>query len=84
MSVLLACMVNWCWECSLTDPVVLYSFVLGVFGIMFGLAGVMLNDWPAVRAAGFFQGYNHITWIVIFLQVRYNTGETLVLVEQTL
>lgn len=41
---------------------------LGVFGLLFGLLGVLLYDLNSVKQAGFFQGYNKITWIVISLQ----------------
>ena len=44
--------------------------LLGSFGIIFGLLGVLFNDGKAVQAMGFFQGYNNITWMVIFLQVN--------------
>jgi len=41
---------------------------LGVFGLLFGSLGVLINDYAQVREAGFFQGYNKFTWIVISLQ----------------
>ncbi|KXJ18975.1 UDP-N-acetylglucosamine transporter [Exaiptasia diaphana] len=46
----------------------LRNIQLGSFGIIFGLLGVLFNDGKAVQANGFFQGYNYITWMVIFLQ----------------
>ena len=42
---------------------------LAIFGIIFGLSAVFIDDGSAVRAKGFFQGYNNFTWAVIFLQV---------------
>lgn len=44
--------------------------ILGIFGLLFGLLGVAVNDYSLVKKSGFFQGYSGITWIVISLQVR--------------
>ena len=38
--------------------------------MLFSGIGVVVNDWAAVRADGFFQGYSFIVAIVILLQVR--------------
>ena len=38
--------------------------------IVTGAMGVYINDAEAVRTRGFFQGYNHLTWLVIFMQVN--------------
>ncbi|EDO34876.1 predicted protein [Nematostella vectensis] len=46
----------------------LRNIQLGSFGIVFGLAAVFVNDGKKVQNGGFFQGYNYITWIVVFLQ----------------
>ena len=40
------------------------------YGIIFGVIGVIVNDFSAVRANGFFQGYVGITWFVVTLQVK--------------
>jgi hypothetical protein len=45
------------------------SFIQGSFGIVFGFIAVFINNGTDVRENGFFQGYNYITWIVVFLQV---------------
>lgn len=44
------------------------NFQLGLFSALLGLGGVILNDGSRVSAGGFFQYYNNMTWIVIFLQ----------------
>lgn len=41
----------------------------GVFGFMFGLAGMIVYDGQRVRESGMFQGYNTITYTVVVLQV---------------
>ena len=48
----------------LGSPAALLSFVFGLFG-------VLVMDWSAVREDGFFQGYSVIVGIVICLQVHY-------------
>lgn len=47
------------------------SSFAAIFGIILGIAAVFINDGSAVRAKGFFQGYNRYTWTVIVLQVRF-------------
>ena len=42
---------------------------LGVFSIIFGAAGVIINDWEKVASRGFFDGYTAVVWLVIMLQV---------------
>ncbi len=39
------------------------------YGILFGIMGVIMNDFDAVKQNGFFQGYSGITWFVVSLQV---------------
>ena len=39
------------------------------YGIVFGVTGVIMNDFAAVYENGYFQGYTKITWFVIILQV---------------
>nr|XP_033772118.1 UDP-N-acetylglucosamine transporter [Geotrypetes seraphini]XP_033772119.1 UDP-N-acetylglucosamine transporter [Geotrypetes seraphini]XP_033772120.1 UDP-N-acetylglucosamine transporter [Geotrypetes seraphini]XP_033772121.1 UDP-N-acetylglucosamine transporter [Geotrypetes seraphini] len=41
---------------------------LGFFGGIFGFLGVYIYDGERVSQNGFFQGYNHFTWIVVALQ----------------
>ncbi|CAN7937190.1 unnamed protein product, partial [Ixodes hexagonus] len=41
---------------------------LAIFGFILGIFAMLLSDWEALAAGGFFQGYNSITWTVIFLQ----------------
>lgn len=41
---------------------------MALFGFLFGLAAVVVQDYEIVAAQGFFQGYNAFTWIVIVLQ----------------
>uniref|UniRef100_A0A8B9K599 Solute carrier family 35 member A3a n=1 Tax=Astyanax mexicanus TaxID=7994 RepID=A0A8B9K599_ASTMX len=40
----------------------------GMFGLVFGLFGMVLYDGERVREHGMFQGYNSITWTVVSLQ----------------
>uniref|UniRef100_A0A8C6YYA7 Solute carrier family 35 member A3 n=1 Tax=Nothoprocta perdicaria TaxID=30464 RepID=A0A8C6YYA7_NOTPE len=40
---------------------------LGFFGGIFGFMGVYIYDGEQLSKHGFFQGYNKLTWIVIFL-----------------
>lgn len=44
------------------------NFQLGLFSAVLGLAGVLFNDGSKVASGGFFQYYNGMTWMVIFLQ----------------
>jgi hypothetical protein len=37
--------------------------------MVFGAAGVIINDWEKVAQRGFFDGYTSIVWLVIMLQV---------------
>ena len=46
----------------------------GMFGLVFGLFGMLLYDGERVREHGMFQGYNSITWTVVSLQVRLDPG----------
>uniref|UniRef100_V5HD05 Putative solute carrier family 35 udp-n-acetylglucosamine udp-glcnac transporter n=1 Tax=Ixodes ricinus TaxID=34613 RepID=V5HD05_IXORI len=41
---------------------------LAIFGFLLGILAMLLADWNALLAEGFFQGYNSVTWTVIFLQ----------------
>lgn len=41
----------------------------GMFGLVFGLFGMLAYDGERVRESGMFQGYNTITWTVVALQV---------------
>lgn len=47
----------------------LSSSLPGLFGFVFGSAGMMVYDGQRVREAGMFQGYNTITYTVVVLQV---------------
>ncbi|XP_038069750.1 UDP-N-acetylglucosamine transporter-like [Patiria miniata] len=46
----------------------LRNIQLAFFGVLFGLGGVIMNDGQQVMSAGFFQGYNNLTWIVVLNQ----------------
>ncbi|KAJ8278927.1 hypothetical protein COCON_G00059930 [Conger conger] len=41
---------------------------LGMFGMVFGLMGMLVYDGDRVRESGMFQGYNSLTWTVVALQ----------------
>uniref|UniRef100_A0A023GDY9 Putative udp-galactose transporter n=1 Tax=Amblyomma triste TaxID=251400 RepID=A0A023GDY9_AMBTT len=41
---------------------------LAIFGCLLGIVAMLVSDWNAVMADGFFQGYNAVTWGVILLQ----------------
>uniref|UniRef100_A0A3Q0SBQ1 Solute carrier family 35 member A3a n=1 Tax=Amphilophus citrinellus TaxID=61819 RepID=A0A3Q0SBQ1_AMPCI len=41
---------------------------LGMFGLVFGLFGMLAYDGERVRESGMFQGYNTVTWTVVALQ----------------
>lgn len=41
---------------------------LGVFGTLFSLVGMLLNDWNAISTAGIFSGYNALAWLVVINQ----------------
>ncbi|CAL8396097.1 unnamed protein product [Boreogadus saida] len=41
---------------------------LGLFGLVFGLFGMLAYDGERVSESGMFQGYNGITWTVVALQ----------------
>lgn len=40
-----------------------------MFGLVFGLIGMLAYDGERVRESGVFQGYNTVTWTVVALQV---------------
>uniref|UniRef100_A0A8C6VTX8 Solute carrier family 35 member A3a n=2 Tax=Nothobranchius TaxID=28779 RepID=A0A8C6VTX8_NOTFU len=42
---------------------------LGLFGLVFGLFGMLAYNGERVRESGMFQGYNGVTWTVVALQV---------------
>lgn len=42
-----------------------------MFGLVFGIFGMMVYDGEQVRESGMFQGYNTITWTVVVLQVTF-------------
>lgn len=41
---------------------------LGMFGLVFGLFGMLVYDGDRVQESGMFQGYNTLTWTVVALQ----------------
>lgn len=41
---------------------------LGMFGLIFGLFGMLAYDGERVQESGMFQGYNTLTWTVVALQ----------------
>lgn len=45
------------------------SFPAGLFGLIFGLIGVFVQDGDKVLENGILQGYNSVTWAVVILQV---------------
>ncbi|EEC09965.1 hypothetical protein IscW_ISCW008389 [Ixodes scapularis] len=49
----------------------LFFSYLAIFGFLLGILAMLLADWNALLAEGFFQGYNSVTWTVIFLQSVY-------------
>jgi UDP-sugar transporter A1/2/3 len=44
------------------------SIQLAIFGFLFSLLAVIVQDYDKILKDGFFQGYNTCTWIVIVLQ----------------
>lgn len=40
-----------------------------MFGLVFGLFGMLAYDGERVKESGMFQGYNTVTWAVVALQV---------------
>ena len=40
-----------------------------MFGLVFGLIGMLAYDGERVSESGMFQGYNTVTWTVVALQV---------------
>lgn len=40
-----------------------------MFGLVFGLFGMLAYDGERVKESGMFQGYNTLTWAVVALQV---------------
>nr|CAH0103774.1 unnamed protein product [Daphnia galeata] len=53
---------------SAQPSVVIRNIQLGIFSIIFGAAGVVINDWDKVAQRGFFDGYTPVVWLVIMLQ----------------
>lgn len=45
----------------------------GMFGLVFGLFGMLAYDGERVREAGMFQGYSTVTWTVVALQVTLHS-----------
>lgn len=41
-----------------------------MFGLVFGVFGMLAYDGARVRESGMFQGYNTVTWTVVILQVQ--------------
>lgn len=41
-----------------------------MFGLVFGVFGMLAYDGERVRESGMFQGYNTVTWTVVVLQVE--------------
>lgn len=67
-----------CWECR---SEVLRPCVSGMFGLVFGLLGMMAYDGERVRESGMFQGYNTVTWTVVALQVTFTRCAVAYIVE---
>lgn len=44
----------------------------GMFGLVFGLFGMLAYDGERVKESGMFQGYNSVTWTVVALQVTFS------------
>ncbi|KAK4026255.1 hypothetical protein OUZ56_015265 [Daphnia magna] len=53
---------------SAQPSVIIRNIQLGIFSIIFGTAGVVINDWDKVSQRGFFDGYTSVVWLVIMLQ----------------
>ena len=51
---------------------------VGMFGLVFGLFGMLAFDGERVTESGMFQGYNTITWTVVALQVTLTPLQALV------
>lgn len=57
-------------ECSSQSGVCVCLCVCsGMFGLVFGLFGMLAYDGERVKESGMFQGYNTVTWAVVALQV---------------
>lgn len=41
---------------------------MGLFGVILGIVGMLMNDGSSVMTKGFFFGYNSLVWIVIAMQ----------------
>ena len=54
---------------SANTGVCLRNIQLGVFAIFFSFLTIFTYDFKSVITNGFFNGYNSIVWIVIFVQV---------------
>jgi len=54
---------------SSNSGVCIRNIQLGVFGIIFSFLAIFTYDFKLVVNNGFFNGYNSIVWIVIFVQV---------------
>lgn len=50
-----------------------YVLCAGMFGLVFGIFGMLAYDGDRVQEHGMFQGYNTLTCIVVALQVSLNT-----------
>lgn len=54
---------------SFTHLLVCVCMFPGMFGLVFGLVGMLAYDGERVKESGMFQGYNTVTWTVVALQV---------------
>ena len=52
---------------STSQSIFVRNIQLGVIGIFAGLAGVLISDGVAVKANGFFFGYDVFVWIVVVI-----------------
>lgn len=55
--------------CVANKIVCVFSVFPGMFGLVFGLFGMLAYDGERLKESGMFQGYNMITWTVVALQV---------------
>lgn len=46
----------------------LRNIQMGLFGVILGIVGMLMNDGSSVMTKGFFFGYNSLVWIVIAMQ----------------
>ena len=56
-----------CWQ-GTTTSIWMRNVQLGIFSIMIGSVGMLVNDYDKLVEGGFFQGYDGTTWVLVFVQ----------------